>query len=141
MPMTRANSVDFHLRLYAGELQDVVLLKRGDDQKEGTVTAFQLFSCWRDNISKTGQPIQGDMAASHSTRWLIPSSELVRVGVNYLNVLDRIVDQYNMYWQPESGQDLTLSQFENYYWVACIRVDPSPNNVLLGIPGIPLGLA
>lgn len=134
MPLNRRNSRVFHRGLYRGQLETVTLLKRRDDQQEGSVQALVLFGCRRGNLSKSGQPIQTEMGVYHSCQWLIPCTELRRVGVNYLNVLDRIIDQYNLNWQPETDQSLVLSQFDNYYQVECVRIDPSPNAVLLGIP-------
>lgn len=133
MPLiTKSTSETFHTWLYAGQLGTVTLLKRGDDQAEGTVTAYVLYECRRSNTVKDGQPIQGDLAVESSTTWQIPAIQLRRIGVNYLNVLDRIIDDLNMWWQPESGQSITLSQFDSHYIIKCVRIDPSPNQVLLG---------
>ena len=95
-------------------------------------------NCRRGNISKSGEAIAFDVPASTAVQWLIPCTELRRVGVNYLNVLDRIVDKYQMWWEPESPQNIELAIFDNYYVYNCIRVDPYPNTVLLGIPGVGL---
>lgn len=139
MVLRRRNQHVFHRGLYRGQLQTVTLLKRGDDQQEGTVTAYTLFQCRRNNISKTGEAIAFDTAATTTTNWLVPCSELRRVGVNYINVIDRLVDMFHMWWQPESPQTITLAIFDNYYVIPCLRIDPYPNQVLLGIPGINLG--
>lgn len=141
MPLSKRNSAVFHKTLYAGQLERVTLLKRGDDQSEGQVIAYELHSCRRGNLSKTGEAIQGEMAVSHSAQWIIPCTELRRVGVNYINVLDRIVDQFNMWWQPESPNNITLSQFDNYYLIDTVRVDPpldQGGGVLLGLLGLGL---
>lgn len=138
MPMNRRNTQVYHRRLYAGQLETVHLLKRGDDQQEGVVVDYKLFQCRRGNLDKHGEPLQGDMAVGHICQWLLPCKELRRVGVNYLNVLDRIVDKFNMWWQPEAPQNLTLAIFDNYYVVNCVRVDPNPNQVKLGKPGVGL---
>lgn len=141
MPLNRRNSSVFHRTLYAGQLEKITLLKRGDDQQEGQVVAYSLFQCRRGNLSKHGEAIQGEMACFHSAQWLLPNVELRRIGVNYINVLDRIIDQFNMWWQPESGQTISLSQFDNFYIVDTIRVDPplsQGGGVLLGLPGLGL---
>lgn len=128
MPLNRNNCRTFHRRLFAGQLVSVTLLKRKDDQQQGTVTAHKLFECRRDSITKTGEPIQGEMSADERTVWHIPRTELDRVGVAYLNALDRIVDYdgypSGRYWQPEAGQALENKLFETRYDVACVRVDP-----------------
>lgn len=139
MVLRRRNQQTFHRGLYRGQLQTVVLLKRADDQAEGQVTAYQLYQCRRGNISKSGEAIAFDTAALTTTNWLIPCKELRRVGINYINVLDRIVDMFQMWWQPESPQTITLAVFDNYFLVPTLRVDPYPNQVLLGIPGVQLG--
>ena len=137
MPLGRINTSVFHRRLYAGELETVTLLKRRDDQKEGSVVALKLFECRRGNISKQGEAIQTDETAEHYVQWLIPYTELKRVGVNYLNVLDRIVDKFNMWWQPESPQTITLAIFDNYYAIDTVRIDPIAQPKI-GIPGVNL---
>lgn len=139
MPLRRYNSQSFIKSLYAGQTEDVVLLKRNNDLQEGTVVAFQIFGVRRGNIAKTGQPIQLDMAVSDTTQWIIPNTQLRRIGVNYINVLDRIVDKFGLYWQPETGQNIILSQFDNVTIVDCVRVDPPPGNVLIGIPQFSMG--
>lgn len=119
-------------------METVTLLKRGDDQQEGTVVQHTIFQCRRGNSVKSGEAIAFDVPATTAIQWLIPCTELRRVGVNYLNVLDRIVDKYHMWWQPESPQTIELAIFDNYYVYNCIRVDPYPNTVLLGVPGVGL---
>lgn len=140
IPLNRFNSSTFHRFLYGGQLERVILLKRLDDQQEGSVTAYTLYECRHGNTSKNGEAIQGDIAATHSTQWVIPNIMLQAVGVNYINVLDRIVDQFNTWWEPESPQTITLSQWYNYTIIECLRIDPNPNIVLYGIPGIGLPL-
>lgn len=136
--MRRRNTQVFHRGLYRGQMETVILLKRGDDQQEGTVIQHTLFQVRRSNLSKSGEAIAFDVPASTAIQWLIPCTELRRVGVNYLNVLDRIVDKYQMWWEPESPQNIELAIFDNYYIVNAIRVDPYPNTVLLGVPGVGL---
>src|SRR5689334_3418805 len=142
MPLNRRNSAVFHRTLYAGELEWVYLLKRGDDQKEGQVTRYKIFQARRGNLSKSGEALDGDDAAFHSCQWVLPGTELKRVGVNYINVLDRIVDQFNMHWQPESPNSIILSQFDNFVIIDCVRIDPaigqgggvSLGNLAVGLP-------
>lgn len=138
MPLKRRNQHVFHRKLYAGQLERITLLKRGDDQQEGTVVAYTLYQCRRGNITKSGEAIYLDVPAFDYIQWLIPCVELRRIGVNYLNVLDRIVDQFGAFYQAESPETMTLAIFDNYYVVPSRRVDPYPNSVLFGIPGINL---
>ena len=144
MPLGPNNTRVFHRTLYSNELKTIVLLKRGDDQSEGTVTAYKLFECRRSRINKSGEPYQGDMASDHSTRWHIPRTELDRVGVAYINGLDRFVERsdaqqgspsYGLvrYWAPEDGQAIDIALFENYVHVDCLRIDPpAVNGVVQG---------
>jgi hypothetical protein len=134
MPLNRHNTNVFHRTLYGGILKTIQLLKRGDDQKQGTVVAYTLFECRRSNIQKKGETIQAGMSDEHRTTWQIPRTELDRNGIAYLNPLDRIVERsdadsgpnYNLYryWQPESSQTIDIDQFENYVFLECIRIDP-----------------
>ena len=138
MPMNRRNTQVFHRRLYSGQLEKLTLLKRNDDQQEGTVVSLVLFQCRRGAIDKTGEAIHGDMTSSHSTQWLIPCVELRRVKVNYLNTLDRLIDKFNMWWQPEATTNINLDIFDNFYVINTLRIDPPDNQVLLGVPGVGL---
>src|SRR5438552_1028660 len=108
--MNRNNTRTFHRHLYAGMLESVRLLKRDDDQKQGTVRAIILFECRRSRIIKTGEPVQGDMSENHHTVWHIPRVELDRVGVAYLNAADRIVQlegaEKGFTWQLESDNGI-----------------------------------
>lgn len=137
MPLRKNNTRTFHRTLYAGELQTITLLKRNDDQQEGTVRKVTLFDCRRESISKTGQAIQGEMSSLEQVVWQIPSIELARNGVNYINVLDRIVDMFNRFWQPESGQSVHNRLFENQIFIYCVRVDPPSPPAAQATTGIP----
>jgi hypothetical protein len=124
MPINAANQRVFHRTLFAGMLQTVILLKREDDQREGTVTAYKLFDVWRGQIYKTGQPIQGEMSSDHRATWHVPRVELDRVGVHYINALDRIVDKNGWYWQPESTTNIVTKLILVHLDIDCLRVDP-----------------
>jgi len=136
MPLNSHNSKTFHRCLYAGILKNCTLLKRGDDQREGTVTAYVLFQCRRTAISQRGQPIQGSMAVGHRTDWILPRCEIERIGIPvYFNNLDRIVEDHSdfnvalppeswRYWQPESTTDFDYLLFQNYITLTCLRIDP-----------------
>ena len=60
MPLNRTNQRFFHRFLYAGQLESVRLLKRGDDQRQGEITAYTLHECRRSQIHKAGQTLDGD---------------------------------------------------------------------------------
>ena len=133
MPLNSRNTRTFH-RALAGDIDyKVTLLKRGDDQRQGTVRALVLFQCRRSRIGKTGETLQGDMVSSHVVTWHIPVVELNRVGVAYLNALDRIIDEQGRYWQPEGTTNIDVKLFENHIDVFCLRVDP-PNLALQSRP-------
>ena len=122
MPLNQRNSRVCHRTLFAGILEKVTILKRGDDQREGTVTAYKVFQCRKSLITKTKEPIAGDMLADHRLIWHIPRVELDRVGINYLNPADRIVDGLGRIWQPESTTTITIKLFETHIDVHCLRV-------------------
>lgn len=124
MPLNPKNTRTFTRRLYGTILERVELLKRDDNQRQGTVRSLILFSCRRGQITKTGETIQADMNANHSTTWHIPLRELNRVGVAYLNPLDRIIDKNGFWWQPEGTTNITQKLMLNEVDVDCLRVDP-----------------
>lgn len=86
-------------------------------------------------IFKTGETILGDMLADHRCVWHIPRTELDRVGIAYLNPLDRIEQlkggvEHGWTWQVESDtQGYTLKIFGNHYCAYCKKVDPTPSGV------------
>ena len=124
MPLNKKNTRTFHRTLYGTILEPVTLLKRGNDQQQGTVTGMSLFNCRWSRIFKSGQTLQADMTSSHRRTLHIPVVELDRVGVAFLNALDRFVDVEGRYWQPESGNTITVKLIENHVCVECLRVDP-----------------
>lgn len=128
MPLRRNNTRRFSRKTYAGITEKVRILKRNDNQQQGTVTTYILFRCRRSQIAKTGETIQGDMVSDHTTVWHIPRTELERVGINYLNPLDRIEQlqgrEAGWWWQPEATTVIDVKLFGNEIDLACLRVDP-----------------
>ncbi len=124
MVLRKSTTRGFYKFLYAGELETAKILKRENDLREGVVRTCVVFSCRRRPVLKSGQPIQGEMSSNERAEWMIPAVELARVGINYINVLDRIVDKQNRFWQPESGDSIRNRLFENYVSISCQRVDP-----------------
>src|SRR4051812_11629321 len=124
MPMRPENQRTFDRHLYAGWLQTVTLLKRDDDQRQGTVTSYKVFNCRWSKIHKAGEPIQKDMSSSHSRRLHIPNIELDRIGIDHLNALDRFIDKQGRHWQAESNQTITKQLGEVHTHLDCLRVDP-----------------
>ena len=129
MPIGPKNQRTFHKRLYSGMLETVRLLKRGNDQQQGTVTAYTLFQCRRSIISRTGESIQQDIEVDTRTVWHLPTIELERIGVAFINNLDRIVDNIGRYWQPEANVLIQHKLFSTHSHVHCLRVDP-PNTTI-----------
>ena len=102
MPMRRESTHVWHRRLYGGQLEKVTLLKRDDDQAEGTVRALIVYQMRRKMIFRAGEPLQGDITSTHHISWVFPKVELRRLGVAYISAIDRIVDSFGRTWQPES---------------------------------------
>lgn len=131
MVIRRDNQGTFHRTLFAGITQTLTLLKRNDNFAAGTVTAYRLFDCWKGTIRKYGETIggqgpDGDQSASHMVTWHIPTIELKRNDIEYLNNLDRIVeDSPKRYWQPEATNVIVYNLLENFFDVECLRIDPS----------------
>lgn len=124
MPLRAENCRTFTRSLFAGMLETVTLLKRDNDQRQGTVRSITLFDCRRGKISKTGQTIEDNMSSDNRTVWHIPRRELDRVGVAYLNALDRIVDKYGDYWQAESTTNIEVKLFKVEIDLECLAVNP-----------------
>jgi len=133
MPLRRSTTRTFHRTLYAGMLESVRLLKRGDNQQQGTVTPYVLYQCRRSAISKTGQTLDGAQNVGNRTVWHIPRTELERVGINYLNPLDRIEQldepERGYIWQPEAPETIDVKLFANHVCVACKLVKPALSRV------------
>lgn len=128
MPLSPRNQRTFHRTLFAGWNETIILLKRGDDQKEGTVTSLRVFNCRHSIFTKSGEPLQGDMVSDHRVTWHLPKFELDRVGVNYISPIDRIVDSKGRYWQPESTTEIRVKLGEVHIDVDCLRADPPALN-------------
>ena len=124
MPLNKRNTKTFHRVLYSTEMESVTLLKREDDQREGVVTSLILYQCRWSRIFKQGEPYQGDMFSDHTRVLHIPRVELDRVGVPYINAIDRFIDEQGRWWQPESTTLIRIQLFENQLCIACLRVDP-----------------
>ncbi len=120
---------DFHRRLYAGMLQTITILKRDNDQQQGTVRRVSVANCRQSMVFKDGEPIQGDMTSNHRCVWHLSKIDLDAAGVTYINAADRI-DNTNApfgvpgIWQPESGTEVIVKLFGNHVCVSCLRVDP-----------------
>ena len=122
MPLRHGNTRTFHRTLFGGFLETITLLKRKDDQQQGTVTSYTLFQCRRGLIIKTGEPLAGDMSSDHRTVWHLPRIELDRIGVPYISAADRIVDSQGRVWQPESTTQIEDKLFENQLAIQCLRI-------------------
>ena len=127
----------FHRHLYAGMMERVRLHKRGDDQQQGTVVTHILFECRRSSIQKGGQTLDGDMNVNHTTVWHLPTSELRRVGVNYLNPCDQIEqldgEEKGYIWEPEATTTIESKLFTTHAHVNCLLLRPGVTRV--GTPG------
>lgn len=133
MPIDIVNTRTFHRTLYSGlgMLKTVTLLKRNDDQQESVVTAYTLFEVRRSYIYKTDEPIQNDMSASYRTTFHIPRISLEKIGVAYINALDRIQEISDTgsvlrMWEPESTTTITGKLFENHLCVECLLLSGVP---------------
>ena len=123
-------------QLYDGEgmLQSVRLLKRGDDQRQGEVTAYVLYGCRRSIIRKSGQTLHRDMTSRHATTWHIPMEQLQAFGIKYLNPTDKIVqlegDEAGWEWQPESTTEIRLKLLGTHLCCDCLRRDSASRRAL-----------
>ena len=136
MPLRRNNQRSFTRKLFAGQLEKIRFHKRKDDLKQGTVTAYILYGVRRSMVTKTGEPIQGDMVAEHTCVWHIPRRELDRVGIHYINSADYIQQlqdpEKDWWWQPESDTNIEVKLFGLELDLFCKRVDPLTSTTLHG---------
>lgn len=123
MSIKRRLGGQFRRRLYGDILQTMTLRKRGDGQLQGQVDDYTLFRVRQGAITKTGNPIHADMTTNHTCTIHIPRGELDRVGVNYLNALDQLIDEKGRYWQPEADTNIDVRLFEDEICVSCERID------------------
>ncbi len=107
--------------VYPEMVYSITILKRGNDQQQGTVTSYKIFHARRGKMERTGEPLQEIMTDSHTTTWHIPAAELKRVGINFLSAADRIVWRDET-WQPESTTVIDSKLFSNEIDVNCLRV-------------------
>ena len=137
MPLRRNNTRSFYKKLYAGELEKITLLHHSDDFHASTITAYVIFGARRSSIVRLGEPIQGEMLAYHNCVWHIPRMELQRVGVNWINMIDTIVQmegaEKGNQWRPEADTKIDHRLFSNMIDVACKRCDPTIDDKTLGI--------
>ncbi len=124
MPLNKRNTRNFHRTLNAGQLEKVRLLKRNPNMQASVITAHQLFECWWHDLVKQGQQHDNDVQSDHRRTLHIPTAELKRVGVAYINPLDVFVDEQNRYWMPESDSRIEAKLWENHLCVPCRRTDP-----------------
>ena len=80
-------------------------------------------------VFKDGEPIRGDMTASHRCVWHLWKIDLDAAGINFINAADRIVNlnaPFGVpgYWQPESTTEIIVKLFGNHLCVSCLRIDP-----------------
>lgn len=122
MPLRPELVRTFHRCLFSGWNQTVQLLKRKDDQQAGTVTRYELYDCYWGLVTKSGQPIKGEMQTSHRRTLHIPRIELERVGVHYIMPLDRFIDAEGRTWQPESTTQIAEKLQFQHVDVDCLLI-------------------
>lgn len=100
--------------LYRGMLRTVVLNKRGINQQQSTGQNLTLYQCRQKKQYYGGQNLNGDMTSNDYCIWQIPRTELDRVGVENINIVDQITDvQTGEVWQPESDDIIVNQLFTN----------------------------
>ncbi len=127
----------FHRTLYSGMMEKIRLHKRNDDQRQVDVTTYIIHEARRSSIQKGGQTLDGDMNVDHTTVWHIPTSELRRVGINYLNPADVIEqltgEEKGNQWMPLANTTIESKLFTTHAHVACLLHKPAISRV--GVPG------
>ena len=124
MGLRRNNTRYLHRKVYPGKSETITLLKRDDGLAAGTFRSLKIFQCLIGYETKQGQWVHSEETTSHTAVWQIFVTELKRVGVTYINPLDRIVRADGSHWQPESTTTIDLKLFRNAVHISCLRVDP-----------------
>jgi len=120
MPLRKNNTRRFSKVLWAGIAEKVVLFKRKDGQKQGTITAYTIFGClWGPSITKDGQTLGGEMETNHKRTLYIPQYQLTKVGVPYITAGDYFEDKEGRRWTPLAPETLDANLFENFWIVDC----------------------
>lgn len=122
--MNSRNQQSFHRRLFSGQNETVTILKRDDNQGQGTVRAVKVFQVRKSMLYKTGETIQGEENSNWRTTWHLPLVELKRAGIAYINPADRIVQKDGNHWQPESTTMITTKLMRQHVDVECLSVNP-----------------
>lgn len=123
MSLNRKTTRTFHRTLYAGILQSITVLKRGDNQQQGVVRAVRMHQCRQSKTFKRGQTLgAGELLSSHMVTWHIPVIEMERVGIEYFSPTDQIVEDDGKTWQPESTTQITIKLFANHWCLDCLRI-------------------
>lgn len=86
------------------------------------MTSYLVFRCRHGEMEQTLEPLAGSLTAVFRTIWHVPRTELDRIGIGYLNSLDRIVDMRGWEWQPESTTEIHVKLFMNEVDLFCLRV-------------------
>lgn len=123
MPLNQRNTRTFHRTLFAGSLECVRLLKRANDQAQGTVVSHEIYQCHWGWVQRTGEPILGEITSRETRRLFVPQVELDRVGVEFISAADRFIDQEGRTWQPESDTNINEAIFGNQIVIDCRRTN------------------
>lgn len=124
MPLRKSNTRYFYRTLFAGETERITLLKRDPDMRASVVTSYLIFNSHWGPITKTGESHGSDVLAHHKRVVFIPRAEITRVGISYINPLDRLVDIQGRFWQPEGTTVIIAKLWENYLEIHTLRTDP-----------------
>lgn len=127
MPLNKRNVRSFHKFLYASQLETVTILKRNPDMNASVVTPYVLFNCRWSRLTKKGQQLDNEDTSNYQRTLHIPRAELDRVGVNYINALDRFVDLEGRYWEAESQSAIVVKLFQQHICVPCYIINPPSN--------------
>ena len=106
----------------------ITLLKRSNDQAQGTVTSYQLYQCRRrPSMFHTGEPIEFHTGSADYAEFMIPKRELEAVGLTSLdlNAGDRIRDVDGYLWQIEANDVIRIRLANLYVSVSVKWVKPS----------------
>jgi hypothetical protein len=124
MVIRRDNQQTFHRHMFAGISQPITVWKREDYPNRSVIHQLRIFDCWRSTIRRFGEQYSmGDQVSNHHVTWHIPVIELRKYNVTTFNMLDKIVEDDQTFWQPEAPKVIVYDLMSNYFDVECVRVE------------------
>lgn len=122
MGLSQRTTRTFHKYLYP-DLRTVVVRKRGRGQQQSESVNHTLYGVRQKRFHYGGQNVDGAMTTNHYCEWMLPRTELDRVGIDDLNMIDTITDvATGEIWLIESRDVIEVKLWRNYINLVTKRI-------------------